>query len=79
MMTKKCKRPRRSLALEGDEAEPLSPPPTDPTKERKRNRAPRSMTEEEFYRQIGTIVVRASRSLDVDPDQLELPMKELEK
>jgi hypothetical protein len=78
MMTKKRKHPRRSSALEGDEDEPLSPPPTEPTKERKRKRAPRQMTEEEFYRQIGTIVVRGARSLDVDPDQLELPMKELE-
>jgi hypothetical protein len=31
-MTKKRKRPRRSSALEGDEAEPLSPPLVDPTK-----------------------------------------------
>jgi hypothetical protein len=30
-------------------------------------------------RPIATIVVRAMRSQETDPDQLELPMKELEK
>ena len=62
-MTKKHKRPRRSSALEGDEAEPLSAPLVDPTlkpKPRKRRGpydpypgfAPQMEDEAEFYRQI---------------------------
>src|SRR5215510_3961790 len=71
MMTKKHKRPRRSSALEGDEAEPLSAPLVDHTlkpKPRKRRGpydpypgwAPQ-LPEEEFYRQIGNGPVSFTR------------------
>jgi hypothetical protein len=70
-MTKKHKRPRRSSALEGDEAEPLSAPLVDPTlkpKPRKR-RGPYDpypgwaspTPEAEFYRQIGSGPVAFTR------------------
>jgi hypothetical protein len=64
-MTKKRKRPRRSSALEGDEAEPLSPPLVDPTKpfKERKQRKPKwqievdrkypAMSEEQFLRCIG--------------------------
>jgi hypothetical protein len=47
-MTKKRKRPRRSSALDGDDAESLSPPLTDPTK--RFRHSPRVISEEELFR-----------------------------